>query len=134
MTRLNVARGAGEFPNGSGVQAHVSAEEKRIALKARPEPPGLEPSAWARTDGATPELALGSYDPAVWKRAARCSRAGLGKADISDFLHIASGLFAGLRGGDPPDPGGLKGRFPYRIDGGQPGHLQGGNDPFRPRE
>ena len=52
----------------SGVQAHVSAEGKRIALKAGPEPLGLEPSAWARTNGATPELALGSCDPAVWKK------------------------------------------------------------------
>jgi hypothetical protein len=43
-------------------------EGKRLTLRAAPEPLGLEPLAWTKTDGATPELTLGSCNPAVWEK------------------------------------------------------------------
>jgi len=82
----------------SGIQAHVSAEGKRIALKAGPEPLGLEPSAWARTNGATPELALGSCDPAVWKKSGPMLSRRAGEGGYKRFPPYCKRIVRRLKG------------------------------------
>jgi len=94
----------------SGDLARGKAEGKHLALKVAPEPLRLQILGLAqdRRNEAQADARV-RRSCCLDERAARCNCVGLGKGDISDSRHIASGLFAGLRKGDPPD---LVDRFP----------------------